>query len=174
VINKMDRLITELQLQPQEAYHHLTRLVEQVNSIIGSFYQSERMENEYGRQAPPDKHVDADEVAAKLQEADTSNPNKDDEEEDIYFSPERGNVVFASAIDGWAFRTKDFARIFAVKFGFNPAVLERFLWGDFYWDAKARRVIGPKLLKGRNFRPLFVQIALENIWAVYNNVLIQL
>ena len=38
VINKMDRLITELKLSPNEAYHHLSRLIEQVNAVMGSFY----------------------------------------------------------------------------------------------------------------------------------------
>lgn len=33
--------------------------------------------------------------SAGLEEADDSN---------LYFSPEQGNVVFASAIDGWGFR----------------------------------------------------------------------
>jgi ribosome assembly protein 1 len=29
---------------------------------------------------------------------------EDRDDADIYFAPERGNVVFASAVDGWAFR----------------------------------------------------------------------
>ena len=29
---------------------------------------------------------------------------EDVDDEDIYFSPEKGNVVFASAVDGWGFR----------------------------------------------------------------------
>ena len=44
VINKIDRLITELKLAPIEAHHHLVRLVEQVNAVIGSFYANERLE----------------------------------------------------------------------------------------------------------------------------------
>ena len=46
VINKMDRLITELKLSPAEAYTHLTKLLEQVNAVMGSFALGERMEDD--------------------------------------------------------------------------------------------------------------------------------
>ena len=46
VINKMDRLITELKMSPGEAYTHLSKLLEQVNAVMGSFYQGERMEDD--------------------------------------------------------------------------------------------------------------------------------
>ena len=46
LINKFDRLITELKLSPTEAYHHLSRLIEQVNAVMGSFFASERMEDD--------------------------------------------------------------------------------------------------------------------------------
>jgi ribosome assembly protein 1 len=37
------------------------------------------------------------------------------EAEAAYFSPEKGNIVFCSAIDCWSFRLSDFAEIFAEK-----------------------------------------------------------
>jgi ribosome assembly protein 1 len=64
---------------------------------------------------------------------------KDDE--DIYFAPEKGNVVFASALGGWGFRIAKFAQIFAVKLGIKEANFKRVLWGDFYLDPKTKRVI---------------------------------
>jgi ribosome assembly protein 1 len=169
----MDRLVTELKFQPTEAYRHLARLIEQVNAIIGSFFQSERMEDDYrSNLRKSGGQADLDETAEKLQNlGDRGQFEEEKDDKDLYFSPERGNVIFASAIDGWAFRTKDFARIFASKFGFNPNILGRFLWGDFFWDSKVKRVIGPKLLRGRNLKPLFAQIALENIWSVYTAAL---
>lgn len=33
------------------------------------------------------------------------------------FAPEHGNVAFASAVDGWAFRLDNFAKLYAKKFG---------------------------------------------------------
>ena len=42
----MDRLILELKLTPTEAYHHLARLIEQVNAVMGSFFAGDRMEED--------------------------------------------------------------------------------------------------------------------------------
>lgn len=43
-----------------------------------------------------------------LEEADDSH---------LYFSPDQGNVVFASAVDGWGFTTLTFAKLFSDKLG---------------------------------------------------------
>ena len=37
VINKIDRLILELQLQPQEAYERIKGIITQVNMIVSAF-----------------------------------------------------------------------------------------------------------------------------------------
>jgi ribosome assembly protein 1 len=47
VLNKMDRLITELQLDPDEAYEHIQRVLEQVNATIGSFYAEDLVERDF-------------------------------------------------------------------------------------------------------------------------------
>jgi ribosome assembly protein 1 len=44
VINKIDRLITELQYTPTEAYCRLQHLLEQVNAITGGLFTSDLME----------------------------------------------------------------------------------------------------------------------------------
>ena len=111
-------------------------------------------------------------------EADAADENNDEDyetfneqdDEDLYFAPERGNVIFASALDGWGFRTSKFAQLYAAKLGVREAKLRKVLWGDFYLDPKAKRVISHKNLRGRSLKPLFVQFILENIWAVYENV----
>ncbi|RPD62455.1 translation elongation factor 2 [Lentinus tigrinus ALCF2SS1-7] len=173
VINKFDRLITELKLSPVEAYHHLSQLIEQVNAVMGSFFASERMEDdlrwreERERRLAAKKESHADEVVATVNE-DDEYQEKDDE--DIYFAPEKGNVVFASAVDGWGFRIGKFAHLYAVKLGIKEANLRTVLWGDFYIDPKTKRVISYKHLRGRSLKPLFVQFVLENIWAVYDAV----
>lgn len=46
VLNKIDRLITELKLTPSEAYIHLNKILEQVNAIMGTFYAGDVMEEE--------------------------------------------------------------------------------------------------------------------------------
>ncbi|KAF8073628.1 P-loop containing nucleoside triphosphate hydrolase protein [Lyophyllum atratum] len=173
VINKFDRLITELKLAPVEAHHHLTRLIEQVNAVMGSFFASERMEDdlrwheERQRRLAEKKEQLADEADATVNEADEFQ-EKDDE--DIYFAPERGNVIFASAIDGWGFRVSKFAQLYAAKLGIKEANLRRVLWGDYFLDPKSKKVISYKHLRGRPLKSLFVQFVLENIWAVYDAV----
>lgn len=173
VINKVDRLVTELKLVPTEAYQHLSRLIEQMNAVMGSFFASELMEDdlrwreERDRRLAEKKDQLADEAEAFENDTDDF---KEKDDEDIYFAPERGNVVFASAIDGWGFRVGNFAQLYSAKLGFKEANLRRVLWGDFYLDPKTKKVISHKHLRGRALKPLFVQFVLENIWAVYDAV----
>ncbi|KAI9568395.1 P-loop containing nucleoside triphosphate hydrolase protein [Boletus coccyginus] len=175
VINKLDRLITELKLSPIEAYHHLARLIEQVNVVMGEFFAGERMEDdlrwreERDRRLAAKKEQYADEGEATANEEHTF---KEKDDEDIYFAPERGNVVFASAIDGWGFRVGKFAQLYSAKLGFKEANLRRVLWGDFYLDPKTKRVVSHKHLRGRSLKPLFVHFVLENLWAVYDAVIL--
>ena len=177
VINKMDRLITELKLTPMEAYIHISKLIEAVNAVIGSFFAGERMEEDlqWREKIEKRKARDADNAEKAFGtevEAETINFEEKDDE-DIYFAPGSGNVIFASAIDGWAFTIKQFASIYERKLGFKRAVLEHVLWGDFYLDPKTKRVLGQKHLKGRNLKPMFVQLVLDSIWAVYESTILK-
>lgn len=187
VINKVDRLITELRMSPGEAYTHLSKLLEQVNAVIGSFYQGERMEEDLQWRERVEQRVAA--AAAKEQEkaerkisktlpgilddvesiamASATGEFEEKDDEDLYFSPEKNNVIFSSAVDGWAFTVRQFASIYEKKLGMKRSVLEKVLWGDFYLEPKTRRVLSSKHLKGRALKPMFVQLVLENIWAVY-------
>lgn len=177
----MDRLITELKLSPSEAYHHLSQLIEQVNAVMGSFYASDRMEDDLRWRDEREKRLAARKAQAESgelpQQGQGSGGDNDQaeyeekEDEDIYFAPERGNVLFASAIDGWAFRLGKFARLYADKLGIKERNLRRVLWGDWFLDPKTKRVVGGNKVAGRNLKPLFVQFVLENIWRVYNTVL---
>ncbi|KAJ3289374.1 Elongation factor-like GTPase 1 [Borealophlyctis nickersoniae] len=168
VLNKIDRLITELKLSPPEAYTHLNKILEQVNAIMGTFWSEDVMEADAARyeayQAKKRTDISVDggddeELEWELQQHDESN---------LYFSPEQGNVIFASAIDGWAFRVDQFAKIYATKLKVKEDVLRKVLWGEFYLDTKTKRVVKKKGAAGRT---LFVQFVLENLWAVYDAVL---
>jgi len=193
VVNKLDRLITELRLAPIEAHHHLTQLIEQVNAVMGSFHAGERMEDDLKWKEERERRLAA--KMEKLQEqaagqandaaeASTSTSNdeagaQEDEEtyeerddEDIYFAPEQGNVIFASAVDGWAFRVGQFAQIHAKRLGIKETNLRKVLWGDFYLDPKTKRVLNRKHLGKRSLKPMFVQFVLENLWAVYDSVIL--
>ncbi len=89
------------------------------------------------------------------------------DDEDLYFAPEKNNVIFSSAVDGWAFTVRQFASLYEKKLGIKRSVLEKVLWGDFYLEPKTKRVLGSKHLKGRALKPMFVQLVLDNVWAVY-------
>lgn len=41
LVNKVDRLITELKLTPNESYTHLQQLLEQVNAVMAQLISSE-------------------------------------------------------------------------------------------------------------------------------------
>ncbi|KAK0623489.1 P-loop containing nucleoside triphosphate hydrolase protein [Immersiella caudata] len=172
VINKMDRLITELKMTPGEAYIHVSKLLEQVNAVLGSFFQGERMEEDLNWRQRMEERVAA--TAAKETKFTDNQSEMGDlefqerDDEGLYFAPEKNNVIFGSAIDGWAFTVRQFAGLYEKKLGIKRSVLEKVLWGSFYLDPKTKKVLGPKHLKGRNLKPLFVQLVLEQIWAVYN------
>ncbi|KAF4626187.1 hypothetical protein G7Y89_g11978 [Cudoniella acicularis] len=188
VINKMDRLITELKMTPGEAYTHLSKLLEQVNAILGSFFQGERMEEDLNWRERVDERIAA--AAAKEEErtgkentngtngtngnsidtdAMSANPEfEEKDDEDLYFAPEKNNVIFSSAIDGWAFTVRQFASLYEKKLGIKRTAMEKVLWGDFYLDPKTKKVLAQKHLKGRALKPMFVQLVLEQIWAVYS------
>ena len=176
VINKVDRLITELKLSTGEAYTHLSKLLEQVNAIIGSFFQGERMEEDLQWREKVEERVNAaaEKKATMIGEADsivagsTNGDFEETDDEELYFAPEKNNVIFSSAIDGWAFTVRQFASLYEKKLGIKRSVLERVLWGDFYLEPKTKRVLGSKHLRGRALKPMFVQLVLDNIWAVYS------
>lgn len=185
VINKVDRLITELKMSPGEAYTHLSKLLEQVNAVIGSFFQGERMEEDLQWRERVEERVAA--AAAKEMEraerkaakevvtedsesvttSGASGEFEEKDDEDLYFAPEKNNVIFSSAVDGWAFTVRQFASLYEKKLGIKRSVLEKVLWGDFYLEPRTKRILGSKHLKGRALKPMFVQLVLDNIWAVY-------
>jgi ribosome assembly protein 1 len=188
VINKVDRLITELRMKPEEAYVHLSKLLEQVNAVIGSFFQGERMEedlqwrervgervavaaakDEQRSEKKRTKSLDGkcSDDAATAVETPENDGFEEKDDEDLYFAPEKNNVIFSSAVDGWAFTVRQFASIYEKKLGMKRSILEKVLWGDFYLDPKTKRVLASRHLKGRALKPMFVQLVLDNIWAVY-------
>ncbi|CAM9013616.1 unnamed protein product [Wickerhamomyces anomalus] len=162
VLNKIDRLISELRLSPGEAYTHLSKVIEQVNVVIGSFYSGERMQADYLWREKQEKD------GADLHE---EYVEKDDK--DIYFGPAQNNVIFASAVDGWGFNIGQFARFYEARLGTKRENLQKVLWGDFYLDPKTKKIISHKGLKGRTLKPLFVSLILDNIWKIYENILIE-
>ncbi|XP_059152512.1 elongation factor-like GTPase 1 [Physella acuta] len=168
VLNKIDRLITQLKMVPLEAYYRLIQILEQVNLITNQLFTSDAMEK-LSLNTNTDGETKVDGV--ETNSYDWTVIEDEEEHKNIYFSPELGNVVFASAIDGWGFSIADFAYMYAKKLGVKENILQKTLWGDYFINMKAKRISKGAQSKGK--KPLFVQLALESIWAAYDAVLEQ-
>lgn len=109
VLNKMDRLILEMKLTPLDAYVHLTQLLEKINAVMAEMLTSQVMQKDHLKAASRSRTSSKVEDSDSKQNDDShiydwSTGMDDIDDSEIYFSPEHGNVIFASAIDGWGFR----------------------------------------------------------------------
>ena len=169
VINKMDKLFTDLRLNATEAYVCVTRIIEQVNAITSSFLVSEAMEKAAHEVAPASISSDNENAGDVVNVANYQ--VEIDDKEGMFFSPERGNVVFSSAFDSWGFTLVEFATFYAKKLGVRKEALIRCLWGDHFYQAKTRQVVRKPPSASANLSPMFVQFILEPIAQVYNEFL---
>ncbi|KAL0452876.1 UNVERIFIED_CONTAM: Elongation factor-like GTPase 1 [Sesamum latifolium] len=161
VLNKVDRLICELRLSPMEAYNRLLRIIHEVNGIVSAF-QSEKYLSD----------VDCMLSVAPSGDAGEENYEFIDDEEEDTFQPQKGNVIFACALDGWGFGVCDFAEFYASKLGASSAALQKALWGPHYFNAKTKMIVGKKGISSTaKARPMFVQFILEPLWQVYQSTL---
>ncbi|CAN8005539.1 unnamed protein product, partial [Ixodes hexagonus] len=164
VLNKMDRLILEKKMTPLDAHIHLQQILEQVNAVVGELFAADVMEKT-SSEASNKKRPESQENA---QVFDWDSGLDDADDSTLYFSPEQGNVVFASAYDGWGFSTSNFAELYSKKLGVKREVLEKTLWGDFYLNVKARRILRGAQAKCK--KTLFSQLVLETLWEVYDAI----
>eukprot|EP00092_Neocalanus_flemingeri_P025078 GFUD01027194.1.p1 GENE.GFUD01027194.1~~GFUD01027194.1.p1 ORF type:complete len:1021 (+),score=381.10 GFUD01027194.1:451-3513(+) len=166
VLNKVDRLVVEMKQDPLAAYHHMVQVLEQVNALVAEMFNQEVLEQSSKvTQEKKNVEIGVDDVY------DWSSGMEDADDSSLYFSPEMGNVVFCSAVDGWAFSLNTFAKIYSKKLGFSESVLQRTLWGDFYINMKAKKIYNGAGAKAK--KPLFVSLVLDNIWAVYEAVVVR-
>ncbi|WFD36955.1 hypothetical protein MCUN1_003847 [Malassezia cuniculi] len=130
VLNKIDRLILELRLPPQDAYFKIRHTLEEINSIIGS------------ATADPAWRV----------------------------SPERGNVAFASASNGWCFTLRTFAALYARSSnGVDVDAFAARLWGDIYFQPKTRNFT--RHAQDAETPRSFIQFVLEPLYKLHMHVL---
>jgi ribosome assembly protein 1 len=163
VLNKMDRLILELKLTPLEAYARLQSIIGEVNNIINAF-RSEKYLSDVdsiltGPTTPISEGLDSEDGHMMRVE--------EEEDEEDAFSPDRGNVAFTSAMDGFGFRIDYFADLYAAKLGANVKALRKALWGDHYYNPKTKKIVGKKAAAAGKLKPMFVQFVLEPLWQVY-------
>ena len=116
VINKIDRLKTELCLTPIEAYLRLRSLLETVNAAAAAIITSAQHNNNNSN--------NQDDKAQQLLE----------QQQKLWtFDPAIGNVIFASALFGWGFTVQALCRcLFRNKtVGIKPPLLRQYLFGDY-------------------------------------------
>jgi elongation factor 2 len=58
---------------------------------------------------------------------------------DLQVYPDAGTVAFGSALHGWGFTLTTFARMYAAKFKQDKKKLIKKLWGDNYYNPKAKK-----------------------------------
>ncbi len=150
VLNKLDRLMSELQLTPLEAWLHLTRVVENINAATAALVANEGMGN-----AENDNLSAAYSIMEKC----------------WTFHPEEGEVVFSSALDGWGFSIGQFSRIWAKKMGAKPGSLRQMMWGPHIYFPKTRKVSA--WTHGSEQKPMFVSMILDPIWQVYEAAMLR-
>ncbi|EGC38317.1 hypothetical protein DICPUDRAFT_149015 [Dictyostelium purpureum] len=153
VLNKIDRLILELHMTPLEAYQHLCKIIEQVNVITGTLTSEEIILKESS------EDYISEEVTTEEDTAEHGN--------EYYFSPHKGNVAFTTAFDGWGFTTKQFVNFCHKKTGIKKVILEKCLWGEYYYHPKEKKIY--KSQKG-NLMPMFVTFILNVIWEVVKTI----
>jgi len=152
VINKVDRLCTELGLDPTESYVRLRELIESMNAVCASMINSATL----GRGGDP---VACDE-------------RREVEEMAWNFDPVRGNVVFASALHGWGFTVPTLARsLFKTKtIPMKPPMLRQYLFGDFKYNGESGKVLKWKPSGGGSGEPMFAEFALAPLWEIYEGI----
>ncbi|GAB5367117.1 hypothetical protein AAMO2058_001201700 [Amorphochlora amoebiformis] len=146
VLNKIDKLFTELKNSPREAYDHLNRVIEQVNAVTSSFANAE--------------------AAERAAESNRDNVEFD-EKHAMVFSPEMGNIAFASAHDTWGFTILDLAEYYAKILPVKRKVLSKTLWGTYYYNTEKK---GP-MRRPSSQNPtdvMAVEYILKPIWEVYS------
>ena len=168
VINKIDRLIIELKMSTNEAATWLNRLVEQVNACQASLYRSEYF-------CLNEKDNEESEVD-KLKNLSIKDSIENSIEIFDQFCPTKGNVIFSSATDNWAFRLSSFAEKYAQKLSVPAEKLLSFLFdSELFFDSKNKRVV-PRTTAERlgisTEKCLFAQFVLDNLWAVYESTVI--
>ena len=167
ILNKIDRLIQEVRMSTYDAYLKMQQIIEKLNVVQGELFTSnifiDKDNEEHKRKANDGDDQNNDDFTYDW-------TNRLDEEDDsgIYFSPESGNVIFASAVDNWGFSMEVFANVLSTKLGISEAALKKTLWGDYYLDSKKKRICKGAQSKAK--KPLFVQMVLENIWSLYETV----
>ena len=165
ILNKIDRLTLEMKLSPTEAFHHMRRIVENVNALAFTLLNSEFRSLREAELELSQSKTTSEEAKALIvaEDIDLDDPLV----EQWTFSPEKGNVIFASALDCWGFGIIKFANIWAKKLNVNNKVLQKYLFDDYTFNPKTKKIVKCDY-QDPNSKPMFASMILEPIWQLYD------
>lgn len=88
----------------------------------------------------------------------------DDMGEALQIDPVKGTAAMGSALFGWAFTITHFAKVYSKKFGIERDKMMTKLWGDNYFDQKAKKWKNhSKADDGSDLKRAFVQFIMEPV-----------
>jgi len=87
---------------------------------------------------------------------------------DVKVNVNNGSVGFGSGLHGWAFTLKQFAEMYASKFGVDVDKMMKKLWGENFFNAKAKK--WQKTKEPDNKRS-FVMYVLDPIYMVFDAIM---
>lgn len=89
------------------------------------------------------------------------------------FAPEKGNVIFASALDCWGFGIAKFAAIWAKKLNINKNVLQKYMFDNYGYNPSTKKITQLTINEDSALKPIFVVMVLEPLWQIYDVGVIQ-
>lgn len=148
-INKIDRIILELRLPPNDTYFKIKHIIDEFNRIVAENVQLSM--NAY---------------------ADDQSEQENFEKKNYFVSPEFGNVIFASSLYGIIFSLESFARKYyeinknESLYGNSDKIktFARFLWGDVYFNKESRKF--SKRPSENNPNRSFVEFVLDPLYKI--------
>jgi elongation factor 2 len=60
-------------------------------------------------------------------------------QEEGYFHPLKGNVIFTSCLLNYAFTPRNFGKLYSRKYGIEESYFTNILWGDYYYDPRDKK-----------------------------------
>ncbi len=162
ILNKVDRLCTDLGLNVNEAYLRIRSIVESVNAAASAMISNDRAKEN------TDGHTHTF----------SNRTNENDEEDEIIqmwtFDPSKGNVVITTAIYGWGFTIPSLARsLFKSKIikHIKPPIMRQYLFGDFRYDPDSGKVLKWKQQAANDQNTtMFAEYGLKPLWQCVNGV----
>lgn len=97
---------------------------------------------------------------------------KDDLLGEVQVYPQKGTVGFGSGLHGWGFTLQKFAQLYSAKFGVEEEYMMKKLWGDNYFNQKAKKWTTKGINKaGKKIPRAFCKFILEPLTTLFTAVM---